>query len=89
MGKSRMGERNPNYIHGKSVKGYYEKIAGRPKPKHCEVCGRKAIIVFDHHHQTGKFRGWICSNCNCALGMVEDNPKILIALIKYIKEIIQ
>jgi hypothetical protein len=34
----------------------------------------------------GLFRGWICFKCNCALGMVEDNPEILIEMIKYINK---
>lgn len=62
-----------------------EKEVGRKKPVDCEVCSRKGRIVFDHCHKTGKFRGWLCSNCNLALGNVEDNIEILKFLIKYLE----
>jgi hypothetical protein len=59
--------------------------AGRPKPEICEVCEEKRLyIVFDHNHETGKFRGWICDRCNKTLGLVNDNKQILESLIKYL-----
>jgi len=61
-----------------------EKIASRKRPEICDICQRMGNICFDHDHKTGKFRGWICSNCNVALGMVDDNPQILIEMINYI-----
>lgn len=84
-----------NISAAKSGKGYkpslridyrkQEEIAGRPRPKYCEVCWREdKKICFDHNHKTGKFRGWLCHKCNVVLGMVEDNPEILINLVKYL-----
>lgn len=62
-----------------------EKIAGRPCPDQCEVCGNVELrIVFDHNHSTGKFRGWLCSPCNTALGHARDNPALLQKLIDYL-----
>jgi hypothetical protein len=61
-----------------------EKVAGRLKPRFCEVCGKEGRIVFDHDHITKKFRGWICNECNAALGMVKDNPVVLDRLRQYI-----
>lgn len=58
--------------------------AGRPKPSHCECCGDPAKLVFDHCHTTGKFRGWICQQCNHALGHVRDDPVRLSKLITYL-----
>jgi hypothetical protein len=75
--------KNPKYFSQWRSKNK-EKLAGRKKPENCEICDFKGIIVFDHCHQTGKFRGWICSQCNTALGMVEDNCEILMKMIKYI-----
>lgn len=63
-----------------------EAIAGRSMPISCEVCGREGLVVFDHDHKTGKFRGWICFKCNNALGMVNDSVEILEALIKYVRK---
>lgn len=48
-----------------------EQAAGRPKPETCEICGKKQKLTFDHCHQKGKFRGWICYSCNIALGKIE------------------
>ena len=62
-----------------------EEQAGRPKPEICEACEEKRLyIVFDHDHETGKFRGWICDRCNKTLGLVNDNRQILESLIKYL-----
>ena len=63
-----------------------EKLAGRPKPDNCEVCGRKGIISFDHDHVTMKFRGWICNNCNMSLGLLSDSPELLRKLAEYLEK---
>jgi len=63
--------------------------AGRPKPSHCEVCGRppsKNGLHFDHCHETKKFRGWLCHGCNIALGGVDDSIEILVLLAKFLKK---
>lgn len=58
----------------------------RSKPGHCDICGDdKHRIVFDHCHQRGVFRGWICNQCNIALGCVRDDPNILRKLIAYLE----
>ena len=61
-----------------------EKRAGRPRPEQCELCGAMGRICYDHNHQTGKFRGWICLRCNVALGMVKDNCELLLKMVNYI-----
>lgn len=69
-----------------------EKLVGEPKPELCPVCGRKPIggkmgkgrICVDHCHKTGKIRGWLCDDCNVALGRVDDRIDILKNLIKYL-----
>lgn len=64
-----------------------EKIVGSKKPSKCPVCKRSGIrICVDHDHKTGKIRGWLCDKCNVTLGRVDDSPKILMALIKYLKK---
>ena len=62
-----------------------EEIAGRPKPDRCEACGHRGRIAFDHCHERGHFRGWICSGCNCALGFVNDDIQRLRKLIAYLQ----
>lgn len=79
------GEKHPNWKGGI---GYDWKVknAPRPRPKECECCGSKGTICYDHNHITGEFRGWICMNCNFALGQVHDDKKILFALINYLEK---
>jgi hypothetical protein len=60
--------------------------AGRPRAEACEICGdASAITHFDHDHETGKFRGWLCGNCNRALGIVKDDAQRLRALADYLE----
>jgi hypothetical protein len=62
-----------------------ERLAGRPKPGLCEICGECNIrIVFDHCHRHGHFRGWICDRCNRVLGLIKDSPEILGLLARYL-----
>lgn len=85
--RSQEGSKNPNW------KGGIWQAKGRdalPRPDACEVCGilaseLKKSLCFDHDHMTGKFRGWLCTRCNVALGMVRDNPNVLRALIDYLE----
>ena len=50
----------------------------------CSICGGKAKVAYDHSHSTGKFRGWLCIKCNTALGLVNDDVKILKKMIVYL-----
>ena len=52
----------------------------------CQICGveTKRICV-DHDHKSGKVRGYLCINCNSALGMAKDNVSILERMIMYLK----
>lgn len=57
----------------------------------CAGCGLHQSIVkrtlhLDHCHSTGKIRGLLCDNCNLALGLLRDNPFILINLSVYLKK---
>ena len=64
-------------------------LAGRVRPEFCEACGRPPkngrILVFDHSHAKGHFRGWLCHGCNTVLGMVDDDPEICLRLAAYLR----
>jgi hypothetical protein len=62
------------------------KIAGRPRPSICDLCyGNHHLgIVFDHCHQSGKFRGWLCDRCNKVLGLIGDSPVLLRKMARYL-----
>lgn len=52
----------------------------------CEICKKETTLVLDHCHNTGKFRGWICSNCNLGLGLFKDNAQSLLNAIHYLRK---
>jgi hypothetical protein len=83
------GKNNYNWKDGigtwKGKIKHQEKIAGRKKPKQCEICGAIGQICFDHDHITENFRGWICHRCNLVLGLVKDNSELLLKLSEYLK----
>jgi site-specific DNA-cytosine methylase len=66
-----------------------ETMAGRPRPEICDACGgppdKNIGMHFDHCHTHGHFRGWICRECNLALGNVRDDPQRLLKLVAYLK----
>lgn len=46
----------------------------------CHLCGKPEgakWLHMDHCHETGRFRGWLCENCNRSLGLLEDNPALI------------
>lgn len=61
-------------------------LAPRPRPDACEICekvgGRR--LSYDHDHKTGRFRGWICRQCNLGLGYFKDDIAILKFAIDYL-----
>lgn len=63
------------------------KRAGEPPPEACELCATKSEeICFDHCHNTGKFRGWLCHTCNRLLGLANDSPELLRKLADYLEK---
>lgn len=61
----------------------------RPCPKYCECCGRKQngqALCLDHCHNTGKFRGWICRQCNTGIGMLGDTLAAIHLAAKYLRK---
>jgi hypothetical protein len=72
-------------------------IAQSKRQKHrCFVCRKKESVCgaggrgiprrlsIDHSHKTNKVRKLLCSKCNLILGLVDENPKILRLLAKYL-----
>ena len=58
-----------------------------PKPADCTcpICkGENQDLVLDHNHITGEFRGWICNDCNSAIGKLGDSHEVLARAIAYL-----
>jgi hypothetical protein len=63
----------------------HEQVEEITSPGMCQACGatdRKLCI--DHDHKTMQPRGLLCHNCNTALGLVNDDPSILLNLLTYL-----
>ena len=56
-----------------------------PKPDLCECCGKNPPKHCDHDHDTSKFRGWLCSECNTGFGKLGDNWQSAQNLYNYAK----
>jgi hypothetical protein len=55
----------------------------------CGICGGPQTGKnwhVDHDHETGKVRGILCNGCNCALGNMRDDPKLLRAAADYLEK---
>ncbi len=57
----------------------------------CKICDThqseftKRLYV-DHCHNTGKVRGLLCHQCNSGIGMLKDNPDLVLKAAAYLKE---
>ena len=56
----------------------------------CKICRTQCktgrMLAVDHNHKTGNIRGLLCSCCNRALGLLQDDVHLLEESIKYLKE---
>lgn len=62
----------------------------RSAPKRCELCdgpptGNGKKLHNEHDHETGVFRGWLCSKCNIAIGLLNESPELCEAAALYLR----
>lgn len=61
-----------------------------PRSKKCECCGKKSEykLNLDHSHgKSGRFRGWLCRNCNQGIGMLGDSIVGVKRALKYLQKL--
>lgn len=51
----------------------------------CEICDGPGRFI-DHDHATGKVRGFLCANCNSAIGKLRESPKLFAAALAYLEK---
>ena len=63
----------------------YENMIGTS----CPICGKsfgESAPCIDHDHKTNQVRGILCSTCNMALGLLNDDISIFFNAITYLKK---
>ena len=60
---------------------YAEEVYQAGKDGPCQLCDGPTTgsggLHLDHDHKTGQVRGLLCSKCNHALGLLNDDPELL------------
>lgn len=56
----------------------------------CKICNRTDVqtgkkLAVDHCHETGRIRGLLCSKCNQAVGLLNDDPVLAENLTRYLR----
>ncbi len=59
-------------------------ICNQPETK--ERGGKVLALSIDHCHTKSKVRGLLCDNCNHAIGLFKDNPKLMRIAALYIEK---
>ena len=61
-------------------------VTHKPLDGRCQLCHKpKRRLGIDHDHKTGRFRGWLCHNCNSAIGLLGEDVELLERVIAYLK----
>lgn len=85
--KSGLRERSKLSMYGLTPEDYYSLLDKQGGA--CAICrgqcktGKKLAV--DHDHETGKVRGLLCTRCNVALGMFQDDMDRMAKAIAYLK----
>jgi len=76
---------------------YLRKEFGYPGPDYvCPIClkneeqlrgtgGRASVWVVDHDHDTKRFRGHLCHNCNRGIGIFQDDLSRIKRAMEYLE----
>lgn len=60
---------------------------GKAKAGMCDVCGEPARrLHHDHSHETGKFRGMLCHQCNTGIADIDRHLEWYVLALNYVWE---
>ena len=70
----------------------YSYMLGHDQGGVCAICKsrrdnvpiKQKLLPVDHDHKTGKVRGILCGKCNRAMGLLDENIRILERMIAYL-----
>jgi hypothetical protein len=81
-GRPQHRARECNECHKKASQDVKKaRLGAGPAPDRCELCEWDC----DHDHSTGEFKGWLCRNCNTALGGLGDDAAGLLRALAYLE----
>ncbi|MFC5834657.1 endonuclease domain-containing protein [Nonomuraea insulae] len=60
-------------------------ICGQGEPNEPGRARSMFYLAVDHCHKTGEVRGLLCRKCNSAIGLLNDDPELLIRAISYLQ----
>ena len=74
------------YYYGMSVADY--KAMEQEQGGKCAICGRRPEkrLAVDHCHDTDVVRGLLCRTCNSAIGLLQDDPDVIMRAAIYVEE---
>ena len=85
-GRPQHRARECNECHRRATRDVKKaRLTAGPPPDRCEICEQAGPVHCDHDHSTGEFRGWLCRNCNTALGGLGDNREGLLRALAYLE----
>lgn len=70
--------------YGYPESGYVCPICLKSEEQLVGTGGNASVWVVDHDHDSDKFRGHLCHNCNRGLGVFQDDKERLQRAIKYL-----
>ncbi len=81
---ARFREKRHMLMYGLTAEDYQRLLAAQNGA--CAVCNEKSErrLCVDHCHATGEVRGLLCSNCNTAIGLLDDDPDRMLAAALYV-----
>ncbi len=60
-------------------------ICGKPEVTIDGKSGKTKMLAVDHHHESGRIRGLLYHKCNIAIGMFQEDLRILRNAITYLQ----
>ena len=89
--KAKCSRRNTNLkrLYGITLKDYEKMLQDQQST--CAICkttdpgGAGKKFVVDHCHSTDKVRALLCGKCNCAIGLLNEDPLLFDAAKQYLQ----
>jgi len=83
-----MARRNSHVPCSATVEEIRAAFTGRCQNAGCQIpeseCHKR--LALEHDHETGKFRGWLCHQCNISLGLLKDDVQRVRGLANYLEQ---